>query len=47
MLESITARVRAKLNLVLGLDAKVTLVSPNTLDRFEGKAKRVKDLRRQ
>ena len=45
VLESITSKVRAKLNLVLGLDAKVTLVSPNTLERFEGKAKRVKDLR--
>ena len=45
VLESITSKVRSKLNLVLGLDAKVTLVSPNTLERFEGKAKRVKDLR--
>ena len=45
VLESITKRVREKLNLILGLDAKVALVSPNTLERFEGKAKRVKDLR--
>ena len=44
-LESIAARVRNKLKVVLGLDAKVLLVSPNTLQRFEGKAKRVKDLR--
>ncbi len=47
VLENITNKVRAKLNLVLGLDAKVMLVSPNTLERFEGKAKRVKDLRNQ
>ena len=26
-------------------DAKIKLESPNTLQRFEGKAKRVKDLR--
>ena len=45
VLESITKRVREKLRIVLGLDAKVTLVSPNTLERFEGKAKRIKDLR--
>ena len=28
-------------------DARVQLVSPNTLQRFEGKAKRVKDLRQR
>ena len=44
-LERITAEVRNKLKVILGLDAKVILVSPNTLQRFEGKAKRVKDLR--
>ncbi len=45
VLESITRRVREKLKIVLGLDAKVMLESPNTLQRFEGKAKRVRDLR--
>ena len=45
VLESITKRVREKLKIILGLDAKVMLESPNTLQRFEGKAKRVKDLR--
>ena len=45
VLEKITATVRHKLQVILGLDAKVQLVSPNTLQRFEGKAKRVKDLR--
>ena len=44
-LERISNAVRSKLRVVLGLDAKVKLVSPNTLQRFEGKAKRVKDLR--
>jgi phenylacetate-CoA ligase len=44
-LERITNEVRSKLKVVLGLDAKVMLESPNTLQRFEGKAKRVKDLR--
>ena len=44
-LEKITAEVRNKLKTILGLDAKVMLESPNTLQRFEGKAKRVKDLR--
>ena len=45
VLEKITNEVRSKLKIILGLDAKVLLESPNTLQRFEGKAKRVKDLR--
>ena len=45
-LEKIKNKVKSKLRTVLGLDAKVMLESPNTLQRFEGKAKRVKDLRR-
>ena len=45
VLEKITGGVRNKLRTILGLDAKVLLESPNTLQRFEGKAKRVKDLR--
>ena len=44
-LERITRAVREKLRIILGLDAKIMLESPNTLQRFEGKAKRVKDLR--
>ncbi len=44
-LEQITQKVRNKLKVVLGLDAKIKLESPNTLQRFEGKAKRIKDLR--
>ena len=45
-LERIEKNVRNKLKVVLGLDAKIKLESPNTLARFEGKAKRVKDLRK-
>ncbi len=45
-LERITKEVKSKLKVILGLDAKILLESPNTLQRFEGKAKRVKDLRR-
>ncbi len=44
-LERISAKVKNKLRTVLSLDAKIKLESPNTLQRFEGKAKRVKDLR--
>ncbi len=44
-LESLSNGIRNKLKIMLGLDAKVKLESPNTLQRFEGKAKRIKDLR--
>ena len=44
-LQTIAQNVRNKLKIMLGLDAKVKLESPNTLQRFEGKAKRIKDLR--
>jgi len=45
-LETIEKTIKNRLKVVLGLDAKVKLESPNTLLRFEGKAKRVKDLRK-
>ncbi len=45
-LDSLNKAIRAKLHVILGLDAKVLLESPNTLQRFEGKAKRIKDLRK-
>ena len=45
VLQDISNRVKNKLKVMLGLDAKVSLESPNTLQRFEGKAKRIKDLR--
>ena len=46
VLENLAKSVSGKIKTVLGLDAKIQLVSPNTLQRFEGKAKRVKDLRK-
>ncbi|MBQ2719861.1 MAG: phenylacetate--CoA ligase [Clostridia bacterium] len=47
VLEEIERTVKAKLKTVLGLSIRVKLESPNTLERFEGKAKRVKDLRKK
>lgn len=44
-LEKLDQSLREKMRMMLGLDAKIQLVSPNTLRRFEGKAKRVTDLR--
>lgn len=46
-LEEIEQRIQSRLRVMLGLDAKIRLESPNTLQRFEGKAKRVKDLRKE
>ncbi len=45
-LQRIEKTTRDKLKVILGLDAKIKLESPNTLQRFEGKAKRIKDLRK-
>ncbi len=44
-LQRIEKVTKNKLKVVLGLDAKILLESPNTLQRFEGKAKRIRDLR--
>ncbi len=44
-LEELQNRIRHQLRTVLGIEAKITLVEPYTLKRFEGKAKRVKDNR--
>ena len=44
-LESLRETAVSNLRTVLGLTAKVTLVSPRTLERFEGKARRILDLR--
>lgn len=46
-LEQLEYRLKDRIRLVLGLDARIQLVSPNTLKRFEGKAKRVTDLREE
>lgn len=44
-LEQLQNRVRENLRSVLQLDVKVTLVEPKSLERFEGKARRLLDLR--
>ena len=44
-LETLQRRVHDRLKSVLGLETKVTLVEPKSLERFQGKAKRVLDLR--
>lgn len=46
-LESLQHRIQDKLKSVLGLQTKVTLVQPKTLERFQGKAKRILDLRNE
>lgn len=47
LLESLAERIKGRLRSVLGIDAKVNLVEPRTLARFEGKAKRVIDMREE
>ncbi|MDD6174587.1 MAG: phenylacetate--CoA ligase [Firmicutes bacterium] len=44
-LEALQKNIHDRLKSVLGLETKVTLVEPKTLERFQGKAKRVLDLR--
>ena len=39
--------IKHKLQTVLGIQCKVSLVGPKTLQRFEGKAQRIVDLRNQ
>lgn len=46
-LDALQHKIRAALKTVLGLDCKVTLVPPRTIKRFEGKAKRIVDLRNE
>lgn len=45
-IEALEATIKAKLQSVLGLSAKVRLVEPRTIERSEGKAKRVQDNRK-
>ncbi len=45
LLEGLTRQIKDKLHSVLGLTTKVTLVGPKTIERFQGKARRVVDLR--
>jgi len=44
-LETTQQRIQNEIESVLGISVKVTLVEPRTIERSEGKAKRVKDLR--
>ncbi len=46
-LDSLKQTINHRLRTVLGIDAKVTLMQPRTLQRFEGKAKRVIDMREE
>ena len=46
LLEALEQRIHGHMKSVLGLDVKVKLVEPYTLKRFEGKARRVTDLRK-
>ncbi len=45
-LEGLTRSIKDKLRSVLGIDVKVSLTEPKSLERFEGKAKRIIDLRK-
>jgi phenylacetate-CoA ligase len=44
-LEALEKKISHRIHTVLGIDAAIRLVEPQTLKRFEGKAKRVTDLR--
>ena len=46
-LEKIQRKIKSDLKVVLGIDAAVTLTEPKSLERFQGKAKRIVDLRGQ
>ncbi len=46
-LEAMTAKVSEAIHSILGISAKVKLVEPKSIERFEGKAKRVIDKRTQ
>ena len=46
-LEELRREIQANIRRICQLDMEITLVSPNTLKRFEGKARRVTDLRGQ
>ena len=46
-LEGLQRRIHDRLKSVLGLECRVSLVEPGTLERFQGKAKRVLDLRKE
>ncbi len=45
LLESLNNKIKSDLRTILGVDAKIHLVEPRSLARYEGKAKRVLDMR--
>ncbi len=45
-LETLQKRIATAIERIINIRVKVTLVEPRTLERFDGKAKRVKDLRK-
>ena len=46
-LEKLQRGIQEKMKSVLGLQTKITLVQPKSLERFQGKAKRILDLRNE
>lgn len=44
-LEKLQKNISARLRTVLGIDSKISLVEPKSIERFQGKAKRIIDLR--
>ncbi len=47
LLNDLQNKIAEKMKSILGLRTKITLVAPKTLERFQGKAKRIVDLRNQ
>lgn len=45
ILQAKQEEISAKMHSILGLRSKITIVAPNTIERFQGKAKRIVDLR--
>lgn len=45
-MENLAKKIKANIESVLGISAKIKLVEPKTIERSEGKAKRVIDLRK-
>ena len=44
-IEHLRALIGAKIKQMIGINAKITLVEPGKIERFDGKSKRVIDLR--
>ena len=46
-IQQVQNRIKHNVHTVLGIQCKVSIVEPNTIERFVGKAKRIVDLRNQ